>query len=198
MDGMKLWVLGAIIFVALGGLFIRQYVPPTLRSSDSGIPLPQWQDRVTKKTFGLYVDPAHSPVQPERFTGYHTGTDFEVLPGEDETKLVARAVCDGKVLLARRASGYGGVVVQSCTINGRPVTVIYGHLNPTGFLVTVGAQLHRGDAIGSLGKGYSTQTDGERPHLHLGIHRGTTVNITGYVKTKADLAGWLDPLAVLQ
>jgi hypothetical protein len=33
--------------------------------------------RVTKKPFGLYVDPDNSPVQPEMFTGYHTGADAE-------------------------------------------------------------------------------------------------------------------------
>src|SRR5579863_6635904 len=33
--------------------------------------------RVTKKPFGIYVTPQNSPVQPEKFTGFHTGIDFE-------------------------------------------------------------------------------------------------------------------------
>ncbi len=189
-------IVGAVAAVVFGGWSVTHFTPPSL-APDDNIPLPQWQDRVTKKPFGLYVDPTHSPVQPERFTGYHTGMDLEVFSGEDETKLIARAACDGAILLARRASGYGGVAVQSCTLNGTAVTVIYGHLNPSAFLVAVGQRVRRGDPIGPLGKGYSAQTDGERPHLHLGIHRGTAVNIIGYVSTKAALANWLDPVTAL-
>jgi hypothetical protein len=30
-----------------------------------------------KKPFGIYITPENSPVQPENFTGYHTGIDVE-------------------------------------------------------------------------------------------------------------------------
>ncbi|MGE5392302.1 MAG: hypothetical protein ACM3NH_00970 [Candidatus Saccharibacteria bacterium] len=51
---------------------------PQAAPSDPGItgPLADWQERVTKKPFGIFVSPGHSPVDPERFRGYHTGTDF--------------------------------------------------------------------------------------------------------------------------
>ncbi|HZZ99469.1 MAG TPA: hypothetical protein VFK07_02035, partial [Candidatus Paceibacterota bacterium] len=49
-----------------------------------------------------------------------------------------------------------------------------------------------GDFIGNLGKGYSSQTDGERKHLHLGIHKGSAVDITGYVSSDDLLSNWLD------
>ena len=186
-----------MLVVALTAVAVAFFAVGHTPMVTSGIPLPDWQTRVTKKPFGIYVTPQRSPVQPERFTGYHTGADFEVLSGEDETTLVVRAICSGTLLQARRASGYGGVAVQSCTIGGSPVTVIYGHLNPGGFTARVGAVLARGDAIGPLGKGYSTQTDGERPHLHLGIHRGTSVNIAGYVQRQTDLTAWLDPMTVV-
>ncbi|MDP1845177.1 MAG: hypothetical protein Q8L09_00330 [Candidatus Moranbacteria bacterium] len=44
-----------------------------------------------------------------------------------------------------------------------------------------------------MGKAYGAETDGERKHLHLGIHKGAGVNILGYVQSKAELSGWLDP-----
>src|SRR5579871_4518385 len=40
-------------------------------------PAKDFLQRVTKKPFGIYVTPTDSPVQPERFTGYHTGADGE-------------------------------------------------------------------------------------------------------------------------
>ncbi|HTP57129.1 MAG TPA: M23 family metallopeptidase [Candidatus Paceibacterota bacterium] len=157
------------------------------------IPLTNAKTRVTKKTFGLYVTPTDSPVSPEKFTGYHTGLDFETTPAEADVAVTVRALCDGTLLLKKWATGYGGVAVQSCMLDGQAVTVIYGHLNIDSVTMDIGAALHRGDAIAVLGKGYSTETDGERKHLHLGIHKGTTVNILGYVQKKSDLAAWLDP-----
>lgn len=199
----RVWTIALSVVVVIAGVLLWHQgalapeSSPEPSATRANVPLTHWQARVTKKTFGLYVTPTNSPVSPERFTGYHTGADFELLPGEDETTLTVRAICDGTILLARTASGYGGVVVQSCTIDGTAVTIIYGHLNASAFAVAVGTTVVRGDPIGPLGKGYSSQTDGERPHLHLGIHKGTTVNILGYAQTKAGLASWLDPLAIL-
>lgn len=38
--------------------------------------------------------------------------------------------------------------------------------------------------MANLGNGYSSDTDGERKHLHLGIHLGEVVDIRGYVQKK--------------
>jgi len=51
--------------------------------------------------------------------------------------------------------------------------------------------------LGNLGTGFSSETDGERKHLHLAIHKGSSVNILGYVQTKALLFDWLDPAKYL-
>ncbi|HZZ99533.1 MAG TPA: M23 family metallopeptidase, partial [Candidatus Paceibacterota bacterium] len=139
--------------------------------------------RITKKPFGIYVSPGHSPVSPERFSGFHTGTDFETTTAEADIDVPVPAFCDGKLLAKEYASGYGGVAVQSCTLDGQEVTIIYGHLNLSSIKVTAGQSIKRGDFIGNLGKGYSSQTDGERKHLHLGIHKGSAVDITGYVSS---------------
>ncbi|MFA5961246.1 MAG: M23 family metallopeptidase [Parcubacteria group bacterium] len=155
-------------------------------------PLDRANERVTKKYFGIYITPATSPVQPERFSGYHTGTDFEIFPEELNATVPVQAICDGKLILKKSASGYGGVAVESCMLNNQPVTVVYGHLKLSSITSAIGADLKAGDTLGQLGAAYSTETDGERKHLHLGIHKGASVNILGYVQTKSELASWID------
>jgi murein DD-endopeptidase MepM/ murein hydrolase activator NlpD len=149
--------------------------------------------RVTKKAFGLYVSPGHSPVSPEKFTGYHTGIDFETTPAEQNVDVPVDAACAGKLLLKKYASGYGGVAVQSCVLDGQNVTLIYGHLRLSSITPNKGDALTAGQQIAVLGTGYSSETDGERKHLHFGIHKGTEINILGYTQKRNDLDGWIDP-----
>lgn len=158
-----------------------------------GVPLDRAKERVTKKPFGIRIDQATSPVQPERFSGYHTGVDFETFASEAMTDVPVRAICSGEVLAKRRASGYGGVLVTSCTLDGQEVTVTYGHLRLTSIARVVGERVESGDQIGVLGTGGSSETDGERKHLHLSIHRGVAPNILGYASDRDDLSRWLDP-----
>jgi len=150
--------------------------------------------RVTKKPFGIYITPNFSPVSPERFTGYHTGVDFETTPAEANIDVPIYAICPGKLLLKEWASGYGGVVNESCTLNGQAVTVTYGHLRLTSIAKKVGQTFAQGEQIGVLGKGYGTETDGERKHLHLGIHKGTAAIISGYVASESALKQWINAL----
>ncbi len=149
--------------------------------------------RTTKKFFGTKVSPGNSPISPERFSGYHTGLDFETFPDEQDSEVTISAACDGLLLEKKYASGYGGVAVQACILDNKPVTIIYGHLKIDSVIIKVGTKLKSGDKIGVLGKGYSSETDGERKHLHFGIHQGANINITGYVQNKSQLDGWLDP-----
>jgi len=165
----------------------------TANTSDFQPPLDRASDRVTKKPFGIFVTPQNSPVQPEKFRGYHTGADFEIFPEELDADVPVRAVCAGKLQAKKYATGYGGVAVESCDLNGQPITVIYGHLKLASVNSSVGTDLKAGDAIGVLGKAYSAETSGERKHLHLGFHKGASVNILGYVQNKAELSGWIDP-----
>ena len=162
-------------------------------SSSFAPPLDRASERVTKKPFGIYITPKTSPVQPERFTGFHTGADFETFPEEANVDVTVHAVCAGKLLLKEYASGYGGVAVEACQLNNSPITVIYGHLKLASITPSVGTALNTGDTLGILGKGYSQETDGERKHLHLGFRKGTSINILGYVQTKSALSGWIDP-----
>jgi murein DD-endopeptidase MepM/ murein hydrolase activator NlpD len=160
-------------------------------------PISDPESRITKIFFGTYVTPKNSPIMPERFTGYHTGLDFETTSAEQNTDVQINVICAGKLLKKGYASGYGGYAVQACTINKQSVTIVYGHLRESSIAQKVGQELSAGDHLAVLGTGYSTETDGERKHLHLGIHIGTSINILGYVPNKSQLSGWLDPKAVL-
>lgn len=150
---------------------------------------PMELSRVTLKPFGIRIDPASSPVQPERFSGYHTGMDFEA--PEDGAQPV-RAACTGPIIQRAIADGYGGVVVQRCVRAGRAVTALYGHVSLTD-VPALGATVDAGDVIAHLGIGFSPDTDGERPHLHFAVHRGATAELRGYVQREADLGSWIDP-----
>lgn len=156
-------------------------------------PLDRAAERITKKPFGIYITSKTSPVQPEKFTGYHTGTDFEIFPEEADADVSIKAVCSGKLIVKKYATGYGGVAVESCMLDGQTFTAIYGHLKLASIVPSIGSDLQTGDTIGILGKAYSTETDGERKHLHLGFHKGTAVNILGYVQSQSELSSWLDP-----
>lgn len=155
-------------------------------------PMEAASSRVLFKSFGTEVSPASSPVSPERFRGYHTGTDFEAFDHERDSELAVSAICTGKLLRKTTASGYGGYAVQSCRINGEDVTVVYGHLRLSSIAARVSDEIKAGERLGVLGKGFSSETDGERKHLHLSIKKGTRIDIRGYVQNKAELEGWID------
>jgi len=155
-------------------------------------PVSDAPSRITKKPFGIYVSPGNSPISPEWFTGYHTGVDFETTSAEQNTDVPVYAICNGSIVLKETASGYGGVLVQRCMLNDESVTVIYGHIRLTSIAKNVNDELKSGEQFAVLGTGYSAETDGERKHLHLGIHLGPEINIQGYVQNPAELSQWLN------
>lgn len=157
-------------------------------------PIDDFKNRITKKPFGIFITPETSPVQPDKFTGYHTAVDVEYVDVSNEVPV--RAVAPGEVTVARYASGYGGVVVVRHNINGETIQSLYGHLDPDQ-LPSVGNAVTAGEQIGVLGAGETAETDGARKHLHFGILKGSTVDIRGYVSSESDLANWYDPLLYL-
>lgn len=170
------------------------------REDDIVDPLDRVRERELKLTFGLYVtpNPDQNPIDPpERFTGYHTALDFEILEGEEKSDVYVYAICAGQVLLNKYVDGYGGTLVQSCIIDGEPVTVLYGHLDPASTAAKIGDHLSPGDALGFLGEAYTEETSQNRKHLHLGIHQGERVVLQGYAASKSELDAFLDPAKVL-
>ena len=100
---------------------------------------------------------------------FHKGIDISGLMGEP-----VRAPADGTVLMAGPASGYGQEVMLD---HGHGIHTVYGHLS--GFAVTAGQDVHRGDIIGYVGsEGRSTG-----PHLHYEVRiHDTPVNPHKYLR----------------
>lgn len=159
-------------------------------------PIENFETGITLKSFGSYITPETSPVQPERFSGYHTGVDVEADKLEEETPVVS--IADGTVVLARTVNGYGGVVVVQYWFDEEPILALYGHLDMSSVSVGEGDSLALGQVLGVLGEGYTQETDGERKHLHFALIPGETVSLLGYVQSEAALSGWLDPVAFFE
>jgi len=171
---------------------LPQNIPESNDSEKFSSPIDRWSERITKKPFGIYISPKSSPIQPERFSGYHTGSDFEIFSDEQDKDVEIKAICSGKLLEKRYVSGYGGTVVQQCEFENQDITVLYGHLKLSSIGININQQISAGDRIGILGKGFSSETDGERKHLHISIHKGTNINLAGYVQKSGQLSNWID------
>jgi murein DD-endopeptidase MepM/ murein hydrolase activator NlpD len=159
--------------------------PPSVQTLLSW-PLSQGTERTKILTFGLYVTPATSPLpKPEKWVGYHTALDLEILPGEENTDVPVLAAYDGKIVFAGPVNGYGSALIQSCRIQGQPVTVLYGHLSGSSIKVHVGDTISVGARLALLGKAY--ENGNVRKHLHFEIHQGNRIEFRGYVPKKTDL-----------
>lgn len=170
------------------GLSKMSTITPT-KQSEMVLPIAEFKERITKKPFGIYITPEKSPIQPERFTGYHTGVDVEYDDVNGDVPVFA--ICDGEVVLTRWVSGYGGAIGLECDIRDQDFFVFYGHLDPKS--LTKKIQVKKSDQIAILGEGQTQETDFERKHLHFGI-RKNELSTHGYVDTKEALNNWLDPL----
>lgn len=100
---------------------------------------------------------------------FHTGIDIATSYGD-----AVRATADGVVVKASFANGYGREVMID---HGNGIQTLYGHLS--GFAVTEGQQVKRGQVIGYVGtSGRSTG-----PHLHYEVRvRDTPVNPHKYLR----------------
>lgn len=165
--------------------------PPSEPEAAFAPPIAEMEERVTKKPFGVFITPETSPVQPERFRGYHTGIDVEY--GDVADDVPVSAIADGTVLTNRTASGYGGVVVIRHAIGNETLLALYGHLDPQ-TLPPQGKVVARGESIGLLGERGTSETDGERKHLHFAILKDGAVDLRGYVQNQEELTRWENPL----
>lgn len=95
----------------------------------------------------------------------HRGVDFPVPTGSP-----VYAMADGTVTAAQDSGvqGFGGWVVIDHVIDGKPMSTVYGHMDPGGVLVSVGDQVTAGQTIARSGN--SGQSSG--PHLHFEVWNG--------------------------
>ena len=168
---------------------------PTTTTAALAEPIAEFKQRITKKGFGVYLTPQTSPVPNDRFTGYHTGVDVEYTDTNADVPIYA--IADGHIVLARTASGYGGVMMLKFSWQDKEHLALYGHVRLSS-VPAVGTFVAKGQQIGVLGKGGTSETGGERHHLHFDVLAGTNQDIRGYVQNKTDLALWLDPLSLYQ
>ncbi len=157
-------------------------------------PIDDFPSRVTLKPFGIYISKATSPVQPERFTGFHTGADAEVTDEEKNIDVPVYAISNGIFKMSKKSDGYGGVMAVSYLIDGKSYIAIYGHLDLKSITLLPGQEVKAGQELAILGDEYSSETDGERKHLHFAILPGETISLKGYVQNKSELSGWIDPV----
>lgn len=161
-------------------------------------PIQNFKTNQTKKTFGQFIDPATSPIQPERFQGFHIGVDIEINPDQVNQDIPVYAIADAKVIAIQYVQGYGGVIILETNINNEPATILYGHINLSSVNLQVGDQIKKGQQIAVLGDQYSNETNGERKHLHFAIHKGPNIELRGYVNNQEELQNWYDPNKIIK
>jgi murein DD-endopeptidase MepM/ murein hydrolase activator NlpD len=161
--------LTALRSSALSG-HMRRALEPTFGLGDSA----DWGTVADLPTLWPIEGPITSSFgeRQDPFNGegaFHKGIDISGSMGEP-----VRAPADGTVLMAGPASGYGQEVMLD---HGHGIHTIYGHLS--GFAVTAGEDVHRGDIIGYVGsQGRSTG-----PHLHYEVRiHDTPVNPHKYMR----------------
>jgi len=161
-------------------------------------PMSGFDARISVREFGKLVK-ATDVVSPcgAPFSGYHDADDLEVTPAEVNVDVPVYAVADGVVKQVSAVSGYGGLLVLGVTLKDQSYTVYYGHINLGSATLVAGSSVKAGQKLASLGAQCSTQTSGERKHLHFAMHKGATVDVRGYVPTFGELAAWIDPKAYL-
>lgn len=161
--------LTALRTSALSG-HMRRMLEPAFGWNDSAdwgstadLPLLWPIDGPITSSFGERQDPFNGEG------AFHMGIDISGTMGEP-----VRAPADGTVLMAGPASGYGQEVMLD---HGHGVHTLYGHLS--GFAVTAGQDVRRGDIIGYVGsEGRSTG-----PHLHYEVRiHDTPVNPHKYLR----------------
>jgi murein DD-endopeptidase MepM/ murein hydrolase activator NlpD len=157
-------------------------------------PIAEFEKRITKKSFGIYITPQNSPVQGERFQGYHTGVDVEYEDSLNEVEV--KSIASGKIILSKWVSGYGGVVAIEHNINDENIISLSGHLDPNS-LISLNSEIEGGNKIGILGDGFTSETDNERKHLHFAILKGDKIDLKGYVQKKDEIDKWYDPIEFL-
>ena len=119
---------------------------------------------VVTSSFGQRSDP---------FSGegaFHRGVDISTAYG---SRVIAPA--DGVVRASEFMSGYGRAVVID---HGNGVSTLYGHLS--GFAVTEGQQIRRGETVGYVGS--SGRSNGAHLHYEVRI-QNTPVNPHKYLRT---------------
>lgn len=174
-------------------------ISPTPQTVSIFFPMTSYAARITNRGYGKVITHNDDDTLAcgADFEGYHTGDDLEVPDNELESEVPVYAVANGTVRQRSNVNGYGGLIVIEHTLEGQTVTAYYGHINLAQTTLTPGSSVRAGERISILGKGCSSETDGERKHLHFAIHKGKDVAVKGYINSRDELNDWINPLDTL-
>jgi murein DD-endopeptidase MepM/ murein hydrolase activator NlpD len=169
---------------------------------DLANPLPNFRSRVWLNGFGnqplrtISRDQYSDYICPGQTmkAGYHTAADAEVTQEEINQDVPVYAIADGVVREAKEVSGYGSVIIIQFNVAGNDYAALYGHINIATFTVSVGDSVTKGQKLALLGSQCSAENGNVRKHLHFGVHKGSGIDIRGYVPDTTTLSKWLDPL----
>lgn len=166
-------------------------------------PIDQFTTRATDNLFGTYYPSGQSSNFDTKvcknatyYAGYHTATDLETFSSEANVAVPVFAVANGTVREVGPVSGYGGLIVIDVTLGGAGYTALYGHIDLATTTVKAGDTVTAGQHIANLGAACSSANGNVRKHLHFGLHKGSTVDVKGYVPNQNDLSAWANPQTV--
>lgn len=176
-------------------------IPQLVLAQNWQYPLERTLERASYKEFGQYIDKnfyvGKENLFPGQYVGYHAGVDLEILPNELNQNVPVIAVTGGIISYVGFVSGYGGVILEKLGNEG--LTVLYGHLKLSPTNLKAGDSVKSGQTLANLGNAFSSETGGERKHLHFGMYKGTDLYFKGYENTEAELSKrWINPLIFLQ
>lgn len=175
-------------------------IPHQVFSSSYYYPLENTLQRPQFKKFGQYIDNDFykntGNLYPSKYIGYHAGTDLEIFRDEEKEPVPVYAVADGEIQFIGPVTGYGGLILLKTNNN---LTFLYGHLNLSEINLKTKDKVYAGQKIAYLGDAFSTQTSGERKHLHFALYNGVGDYFKGYETNQKDLNNnWFDPLKHLE
>jgi len=170
-------------------------------AADWYFPIQNYENRSQDKTFNQYIDKGfyvgRESLFPTQYTGYHMADDLEINPGEENQNVPVYAVTDAKVSFVGPVTGYGGVILLNIANDSH--TALYGHVKVKNLSFKAGDSVKAGQLLAYLGNGFSSETGGERKHLHFGIYNGKDPYFHGYESNETTVQSkWIDPWAYLK
>lgn len=168
-------------------------------------PILNFVSRATENLFGSYF-PSGGSTNPDLtvcptatyYSGYHTAVDIETNASEANSNISIFAIAAGTVREVSTVSGYGGLIVIQYNLGGADYTAYYGHVDLSTAKIKIGDKVNVGETLASLGSACSAANGNVRKHLHFGLHKGSAIDIRGYVPNKTELDAWVDPKLLLE
>lgn len=158
-------------------------------------PINNYSNRLNFRRFGQLVKPedSESLICGRPFEGFHTGDDLEISGSEVNQEIPVFSIADGQVLSISKVDGYGGLLIIGYQLNNQTITAYYGHINLKTVKVKENEVVVPGQLLAYLGDQCSQQSGFERKHLHFSLHKGSEIDLLGYITDSSQLKDWLNP-----